>query len=264
MSNHMRCIGFDVQTEDEFLELARKAVLEGGKEHSAGEGGGQAYRAGDGCYLFVWRVGQGVELWSQVGPEGKSILGLNPHFSGDAVMRVGITERIPPPYEGSLDGAFYGWLDPESDDEPESGWCPVVFDVPNYSILAELELPLVCNVQLAAFPHSLEVFPSEDEYFASQGEGPHMASEAFIPSGTFRPRGGLIEPPLSEAIFSGIVLEARTITNQDTGLDFEHARIKTLGGEVDLVVDPEAPMGSPLRSGAVVKGTFWLSGLLLG
>ena len=68
---------------------------------------------------------------------------------------------------------------------------------------------------------------------------------------------------LSEAIFSGVVLEAKTITNADTGLDFEHARIKTLGGEVDLVVHPEAPTGFPLREGAIVQGTFCLSGLLL-
>lgn len=87
---------------------------------------------------------------------------MNPHFFGDARMRVSVTERVLPPYEDSLDGAFYGWLDPESDENPEGGWCPVVFDAPNYSSLGGLELPLVCEVQLAAFPHELEVFPSEE------------------------------------------------------------------------------------------------------
>jgi RecG-like helicase len=33
--------------------------------------------------------------------------------------------------------------------------------------------------------------------------------------------------------------------------------------EVDLVVHPEAPTGFPLREGAIVQGTFCLSGLLL-
>lgn len=144
-----------------------------------------------------------------------------------------------------------------------AGWCPIVFDAPNYSILGELELPLVSKVQLAAFPHSLKVFPSEEEYFASQEEEPHMDSKAFIPFGTFKPRRGLIEPPLSEAIFSGPVLETQTITNKDTGLDFEHALVETLGGQVDVVVHPEAPTGHPLQPGAVMQGTFWLSGLLL-
>ncbi|QIN84329.1 hypothetical protein GBA63_18020 [Rubrobacter tropicus] len=249
----MRCIGFDVQAQEEFLELARRAVLEHGK----------AYRARDGCYLFVWRVGNGVELWSQVAPEGESILGLNPHFFGRARMRVGITRRIPPPYEGSLDGAFYGWLDPESDENPESGWCPVVFDAPNYAMLDGLELPRVCDVQIAAFPHHMEVYPSEDEYLASQEDGPLMAVESFIPSGTFRPGGESIEPPVAEAIFSGLVREMSRITNADTALDFEHAKIKTLGGEVDVVIFPDAPTEAPLEPGAVVRGTFWLSGLIL-
>jgi hypothetical protein len=171
----MRYIGFDVRTEIEYLELARRAALE------AGEG----YQVDEDRYLFVWTVGRRIELWSQVDMGGGSILGLNPHFSGSAVMRVGIVERIPPSYEGTLDGAFYGWLAPDSDERPESGQCPVVFDAPNYSVLDELELPVVCSVQLAAFPQQLEVFPSEDEYFASQANGPRIASEAFIPSGTF-------------------------------------------------------------------------------
>lgn len=54
MANHMRCIGFDISSKEEFLELARKAVVEAKK----------GYRVDEGCYLFVWRVGQGVELWS--------------------------------------------------------------------------------------------------------------------------------------------------------------------------------------------------------
>ena len=131
-------------------------------------------------------IGKKLGMTSIFGPEGESILGLNPHFLGRARMRVGITERVPPPYEGSLDGAFYGWIDPESEENPEGGWCPVVFDAPNYATLDGLSLPRVCDVQLAAFPHQLEVFPSEDEYLASQEDGPVMAVESFIPSGTFR------------------------------------------------------------------------------
>ncbi len=51
LSNHMRCIGFDVQTEDEFLELAQRSVVEG-----------KRLAAGEHSYLFVWRIGDGVEL----------------------------------------------------------------------------------------------------------------------------------------------------------------------------------------------------------
>ncbi len=252
MPNHMRCIGFDVRTQDEFLELAQRSVVEG-----------RGFAAGEDCYLFAWRVGDGVELWTQVGPGGESLLGMNPHFFGRARMRVGLTERVPPSYEGSLDGAFYGWLDPETDENPEGGWCPVVFDAPNYASLEGLELPLVCDVQFAAFPHELRVFSSEEKNFDSQEEGPRMGSEMFILSGTFRPGGGRIEPPVAAAIFAGTVLEAQTITNTDTGLRFDHAKVKTLGGEVDLVVSPDDPTGNPLRPGAVVRGSFWLSGLLL-
>jgi hypothetical protein len=51
-------------------------------------------------------------------------------------------------------------------------------------------------------------------------------------------------------------------TNELTGCSFCWALVKTLGGTVDVVVDPALLEATP-RVGSIVKGVFWLSGRLV-
>jgi hypothetical protein len=118
----------------------------------------------------------------------------------------------------------------------------------------------VTEVQLAAFAHELTVFPDSDAYAdASEGrELPH-AAESFIPSGLFVT--GEEPEPAAEAFFTGTVLAARGRMNETTGDPFWWARVRTLGGEIEVVANPVLLSG-PVSAGAVVQGSFWLSGRL--
>lgn len=57
------------------------------------------------------------------------------------------------------------------------------------------------------------------------------------------------------------MLGTSLLINPATGASFHWAKVRTLGGEVDVVADPEVLNGS-LVVGGVVNGSFWLSGRL--
>ena len=57
----------------------------------------------------------------------------------------------------------------------------------------------------------------------------------------------------------GIVLDSSVLVNPATGRAFQWARVRTFGGELDLVADPEVVTGAFVTAG-VVTGSFWLSG----
>ena len=93
------------------------------------------------------------------------------------------------------------------------------------------------EVQLAAFAHELAVFADPDAY-AEANEGREMpyAAESFIPSGLFVT--GDEPEPAAEAFLTGTVLAARGRLNETTGDAFWWARVRTLGGELEIVADP--------------------------
>lgn len=247
MPSHFSTIGFQAQTREDFSRLAMQAARAGRKVEVPGQG----------SYL-VWSPGERIELWAQINQQGQ-LIGLNPHFNGGAVMQVGLARRISRPNDTELDGAFYGWAGVPAND-PQGGAYPFVFDAPDYRIYDALQLPKVANIQLAAFAHEMNTYKNEEAFRASESR---MAAESCIPSGTFHPgpQGGLIDPPRSEVIYYGRVLETATLTNPSTHLSFHWARIRTLGGEVDLVADPEVVKGTIVKDG-IVGGLFWLSGRL--
>lgn len=245
MPSHMSTIGFPVQTNQDFERLARQAVASG-----------ETIEAPGGSYC-VWSPGGGIELWAQRDLQGQ-LIGLNPHFSGKARMQVGLTGRVQRPQASALDGAFYGWAGAPAD-EPESGEYPFVFDAPDYRAYDALQLPTVGMVQLAAFAHHLTAVKNER---AMRGWMRSMAPESCIPSGTFRPGGGTIDPPKAEVIFCGRVLETDRLINPDTQHAFYWARVRTLGGEFDVVADPAVVQGAIVKDG-IVGGTCWLSGRLI-
>jgi hypothetical protein len=248
MPSHLSNIGFQLETEGAFEQLAFRAYDEG-----------EAFETEEGTYVR-WSPGEGVELWLQLDRED-SIIGVNPHFTGGSLMRVGLTQRINRSEGSLLEGAFYAWANPEGD-EPESGDYPFVFDTPDYHLHSALSLPSVVSVQLSAFAHELQSYESDQAYDESQPEEIKFASESFIPSGMFAPEGDSIDPPLAYAIFAGHVLETSIITNPATDNAFIWTKVRTLGGEVDMVADP-ALLNGPVVKGGVVSGSFWLSGRII-
>jgi hypothetical protein len=237
----MSTLGFRMRGRDDFADLTMHAVT-----------AGKATEISDGSAYRVWSPGEGIELWAQLDPHGR-IIGLNPHFSGQARMQVRITQRVARPLDNALDGAFYGWAG-ASIDGPGSGDYPFVFDAPDFRAYDALRLPAIVSVQLAAFAHSLTAYP-DDQTFHEHGteSDMRMAAESCIPSGTFS------DPPKSEILFYGHVLKTATLTNPFSALSFHWALVRTLGGDVDVIADPEIVKGMIVEHG-VVGGVAWISG----
>jgi hypothetical protein len=178
----------------------------------------------------------------------------------DAGFTVNVTRIIT--IDGApLDGRLVGTI--ASD---EASGCPIVFDVPDFrQYAARLTLPARAKFQIAAFPHEFTASASEDAFRADQAAklgGTGMAAESFIPSGTFKPGGETIEPPEAHAVLTGRILASQRRINSFSGHPFYDLSVKTLGGVMDMPVDPQLVSGSPVVGG-VVFGSFWLSARLL-
>jgi hypothetical protein len=79
---------------------------------------------------FRWCDPSGAEVWLQVSTRNE-VLGANPHFTGESVVRVQLTERPDPGSPSSLDGRFHGWADPVQTESGEvQGAYPFLFDAP--------------------------------------------------------------------------------------------------------------------------------------
>jgi hypothetical protein len=252
MANAYSTIGADTSTDEEFTELARRATTEGELVRTAR---GEYYRMTD---------SSGAELWAQVDNDNQFV-GLAPHFAGTARFRLRLTASIERATDSPLDGAFHAWVpddDPGEEEaaDPEGGAFPVIFDIPDGGAHEQLRLPALLDVQLAAFAHECTFHANEDAYLESQAdEELKFAPESFVPAGMFGEESD--EPPSAMALLSATVGDTRELANGWTGQRFRWARASLLGGELDIVADPEIVEGEPV-AGGVVDGTFWLSGRL--
>ncbi|BFH54186.1 hypothetical protein PMJ6TS7_42010 [Paenibacillus melissococcoides] len=239
MANHMTSIGFPVHSREDFEQIADVAIEKG-----------TLLEAQQGQYIY-FDAGNGIELWLQVNQENE-IIGLNPHFAGNSRVEIGLTALIVRETDSVLDGACHAWMEP--DESLESGCCPLVFDMPNLGLFGEVAVPQRINIQLTAFSHEVSVYDSEEEYMESQEGEVKFAAESFIPSGLFGNSG----EPASTAMFTGRVVEASLIQNEYTGGSFSWCKVKTLGGEIDVVTDLEL-LDKDIAAGSIISGSFWLS-----
>ncbi len=246
MASDFSCIGFPAESEEEYKELVRRAAQDG-----------EPIKTGCGTYAR-WADANGAELWAHIDDAGQT-LGAVPHFSGQARMRIGLTERIPRVEGPTLMGAFYGWADPD-DEFFDSVTHPLVFDAPDFVLYQAVGLPATVDVQIAAFAQELRAYADIDAFFAGQqNDTTRLGPASFIPYGTFTEKG---ERPKAYAMFSGQVVACATFTNSITGQKFEWAQVRTLSGEVDVVADPSTVQGKVVQGGTI-RGVFWLSGRLV-
>lgn len=245
MLSHFSTIGIPVASQDDFAHYAGLAIEKGRK-----------IKTGTGTYAR-FDMGHGAELWGQLS-RGKEVIGINPHFTGSAVSTVRLITKIQDPNDNELDGRLYAEADPGA--EGEFAY-PFVFDMPDMAA-CNFSFPEIREVQLAAFAHELSIYKDDREFDELQESEMKFAAESFIPSGLFLPDGEHTEPPQAMAIFAGHVLAVEKLNNTYTDRSFYHIKVRTLGGEFDLVADPEL-VDKEICIGGVVFGSFWLSGRLL-
>ena len=218
-------------------------------------------------YYYKFSDESGAELYLQ-GNTGQDILGFNPAFNGKSSIKVGLTTAIERD-TSELDGAFKGWVNPADINDPETtSDYPIVFDMPDFRLHENMGVQTIVNIQLAAFAsNDFEMFESKDAFEQSQEGDPKFSSLSFIPSGLFRiTESGETEdviPPQAHAIFSGEIKEAELRTNSLTGAKFYWLLVNTFGGDIDVVADQNLLETRP-KIGGIVKGSFWLSGKILG
>jgi hypothetical protein len=210
-----------------------------------------------GDYL-KWAPPSGEQLWLQISPEGDA-MGMSAHFAGKSSMRIGVEARVSRPSHTPLDGTFIAWANPPAG-AATGGDYPFAFDCPDAATHLDLALPLTVTAQIAAFAQELTLHESAVAYEAAQGVS--SPSKSVIPSGLVSPSGEPVIPPESHALIAGHVIEASEQLNAHSGLPYWWALVETVGGTVDVVIDPELLPHAPLP-GSVVSGWFWLSGRLL-
>jgi hypothetical protein len=247
MSQHLASIGFPIQVPDD-LQVYIEHALRHGRRFSTSQGS-----------YVCWSSRSGAELWVKLDLEGQ-VLEVNPFFSGHSKMSVAIEERIAAETDGSLEGAFYGWMsgyyDRSEGSNPRfsyNGIIPLGFNTPNYAMYDRLNTPGVFDARLVGFAQSLQAFDSVEDYYRwSKGKNLMLSSEAFFPD----------HNPEVNMLFTAYVLDSMPLVNEFTSCRYEWAWVRTYGGEIDIVAQPDQVDGK-LVPGGTVMGRLWMTGKIL-
>lgn len=252
MPGHFDSIGFVADTDEDLLPYVQRALKEGDQIEVIGADPGWGGR------YVCWSPGQGVQLWVNLDEKG-AVQGFDPHFEGRG--RAHITLERSYDYDTAPPtGGIFAWIGLGTAEETKAG-----FDLPAFARFYDMACDYDGNalVQVAAFAHGAEAFPDVASYRLAQAElereNPELsfAVESFLPIGYFDPDGQI---PPATARLSGIILEARRLTNPATGREFNSALVKTVGMTVDVVADDNQLHGEPVPGG-VLSGAFWMSAL---
>lgn len=254
MSN-LSDIGIPVNTVDEYNRLFAKLWKE-----SAGYVSTPLDPTIIGHYR-AYKDMSGAEVW--MSKDSKKAYGLNCHFSGDTVWKVGV-ERIARSPKNEMDGVLFCWADAQwyEDTMEWSGLFPFVVNVPDFqSVNGYLKPPATVEIQLCALATSVSIFKSREDYEAdalSNAGSLQRNVESFIPldisSREFE--------DLAYSSMSGVIRGFSYEVNSFTGRAFWLADVQTLGGNLNVLCDPELIEGTPLP-GSIVIGDVYMSGRLV-
>lgn len=206
----------------------------------------------------------GAEIYLQ-GNFDQELVGFNPHFAGKSRRKVLLTRAIERD-SSQLDGGFHAWANPQEGLSDEGDY-PFVFDVPDFRAVEIAEFPKAAEIQLTAFAsNDFKIFANEEDYQNAQESELKYASKMFVPVGLFAfdEKDNSVDLSVVRPVgmFAGEIKEFELRTNELSGEKFYWLLVETLGGEVDIVVDPKYVPAEP-NTGGIVSGAFWLSGKVL-
>ena len=255
MSN-LSNIGFNFQTPEDFFSGLDKMIPMV-----------KVIKCAKGEYLEYAET-TGVAWYMQFNKR-KKFIGFNPHFNGFSKRNICVTNEINKGFS-VLDGTLHAWADPAEKGNPNSGQHPFVFDVPDLQQYMPLSFPLDCQIQLSAFPiEEIGVFDTDEDFYNSQTTKFKFGTKSFVPSGLFALQTTtetddeqVPDGPRPTGMFSGVVKEMATLTNQFSGASFYWMLVETVGGDIDVVSDFDHVQNTP-KVGSIIWGDFWLTGRLL-
>ncbi len=245
MATNLSNIGFDIKEDGDMEALARKCFQNG-----------RATRCEQGSYIR-WEIGGGVELWAQLNAR-EELIGLNPHFQGKTRMSAGLIGRVT--RAGfPMDGGLRSLAEPFGND-PIRGAFAFVFDTPDFLLNAELTLPMIHSIHLTAFAQQCNVFENDEDYKTRAARhGISLPAESFVALGLTDKNRQPLPEPLATAMVNGHIQDLSLATNPFSKRQYWWLRIRTMGGELDVVADPELlPRGA--KPGGILQCTAWLSG----
>ncbi len=215
-------------------------------------------------FYLIYRDSSGAEIYLQ-GNFKEELVGFNPHYAGKSRRTVGLTTSITRD-SSELDGGFHAWANPQ-EGLSESGDYPFVFDVPDFRTVENSGFPQTVEIQLTAFAsNDFKIFENDEDYQKAQESVLKYASKMFVPSGLFAvdEKDGSRDLSLARPVgmFAGEIKDVELKTNELSGEKFYALLVETLGGDLDVVVDPKFVPNEP-QIGGIVSGQFWLSGKIL-
>jgi hypothetical protein len=261
MASHLDCIGIDVADSgaiETFLEGALAAArvdAPGSMEHRH----------------LLWLDPSGAALGLHL--RGETLECLTPFFvapDGPALWRARTTAAAADPDCEHCSGADCDLVDPAGEVLtratvqwlhflPWEQWLasPRNFEL---EVVAFAHRVAFCADQ-AAFEEAQREFwaePGQPELMLDDGRPLRLSHTGFLPLGMFGPAEGSVGDRAT-ALLAGPVGAHRACRNQTTGRGFEHVRIDTLPGPVDVVVAEESYAGD-LSTGALALVEGWLVG----
>lgn len=234
-SNHLESLGFVVENEEEFIAWIEQAVKES-----------EEIVTDHGSYLF-WSPGNGIELWLQM-DENHTFHGYSPHFAGESRVPMGLAQRVQPRPDAPMSGGFYGWVNGQIEDGDVMGDTPFIFEAPDYDFYADLELPVMVDVQVTAFAHEAHIFAEQEEMAQSDKLPLPLAEESFFPTGTYQVEEGMGRP---NAFFTGHVQSVSQRINPLTGEDFYWLKVQTFAFTLDVIISPLI-LDRPITEGSII------------
>jgi hypothetical protein len=245
------CVGFYVQQAADLQALAEQAARLG-----------RPLSTEPGFGLRRWEVGEGVELWAEVGPSGEA-LGVLPFFHPDLSHRAAVVAVGQDP-DHPEEGWAELWVDPTDPAEPCSGRFPLVCDLVDYLCVAPRlqHLPVTVEAQLVCFADSVTAYQDALDWAAGQeATGFRMPPHAFASTWhTALDEGPDRERPEATAWLAGCVLRVERRTNPRSQGTFLRL-VVDVGGPAVEVVAPEALAGA-VQAGWLVQAGCWVLGRL--
>lgn len=255
--NHFTAIGVPLYSEADVQELLTPLLKKANQLESTTPG----------FSYLIWEAGQGSEIWFQYDEKANTVRRTKPAFKGATSLAIRITSTVENE-DDPLESLLQGWVNPEGNDT-ENGDYPMVFTWLDKGLHRPMEYPHIHHFQITAFAQELKAYPSEDAYLATTKKFPSgldddaqitIAPESFIPAGMFVEEGDTPDPT---AMFTGRVLEVKELASTLNDEPFYWFRVKTFGGEYDVVASSDVIEGE-LDVGGIISGVFWLYGRIIG
>ena len=249
MSSHFACIGFPIREMAEYDRLKERAAAEGVRIHLP-EGGA----------LIRWQVGGGPEIWALVDSEGE-VVEATPFHRVGATLRLAVT-AYGEDAEQDGEGWVEGWVEPVEPDEPLSGAFPLRLDVVNFALArGDLHTGTIVPVEICAIASEASLSPDAAAYDRTRQTEYRLPVRSVVSSAHFGADAPEVEPEAT-ALITGIVEEARLLTNRVTGASYWQLQVGVEKETLTVLADRDTLPAEPERRNVLSVSCWMLARVL--